>query len=227
MLLNYTCPRHVLEPFVPTGTVLDDWHGETIVSVVGFMFKDTRVMSVAIPRHVHFEEVNLRFYVSRTTAEGEMRRAVVFVRELVPRTAIAAIARWCYNEPYLAVPMSHQCSLDESRGGSASYTWVHGNGAFALSAEVSGPAAQPASGSEAEFITEHYWGYTRQRDGGTLEYRVEHPAWKVWEARNARLTGPLSSLYGETFGEVLRQTPRSAYVAKGSAVAVHRGLRLG
>jgi uncharacterized protein YqjF (DUF2071 family) len=31
--------------------------------MVGFVFKDTRVLGIKWPFHVNFEEVNLRFYV--------------------------------------------------------------------------------------------------------------------------------------------------------------------
>src|SRR6188474_1200737 len=102
VLLNYSCPVEILEPLVPAGTVLDLWDGDALVSLVGFMFKDTRVLGLAIPFHRTFEEVNLRFYVRRIGTDGEIRRAVVFVRELVPRQAIATIARRMYNEPYVA-----------------------------------------------------------------------------------------------------------------------------
>lgn len=206
--------------------MLDLWQGEALVSLVGFLFSDTRLLGLRIPLHVDFEEVNLRFYVRRVTPSGEVRRAVVFVRELVPRAAIAVVARWVYNEPYLAVPMEHHSSLDERHGGAASYSWRYRDARFALAADAAGPARPPASGSEAEFITEHYWGYTRQRNGTTLEYQVEHPVWLIWEATKATVTGPLSSLYGAEFGDVLSRPHRSAFVAVGSPVSVHRGRRL-
>jgi uncharacterized protein YqjF (DUF2071 family) len=227
VLLNYSAPRELLEPLVPAGTELDVWNGELLVSLVGFMFRETRVLGVPIPFHTNFEEVNLRFYVRRVTPSGELRRAVVFVRELVPRLAIALAARWIYNEPYLAVPMDHRCSLDADHGGVASYSWRYRGAKFTMAAEAAGPARPPAPGSEAEFVTEHYWGYTRQRNGDTLEYRVEHPTWTTWEAARASVSGPLSSLYGPAFGEVLSTPMRSAFVAVGSPVLVHHGVRLG
>ena len=226
MLLNYSAPRDLLEPLVPAGTELDAWNGEVVISLVGFMFRETRVLGLPIPFHVNFEEVNLRFYVRRVTASGELRRAVVFVRELVPRVAIAAVARSVYNEPYLAVPMAHRSSLTAQDGGAASYSWRYRGAEFEMKADVAGPARPPAHGSEAEFITEHYWGYTRQRNGGTLEYRVEHPTWVVWDAVRATVSGPLSSLYGSAFGQILSRPMRSAFVAVGSPVSVHRGVRL-
>jgi uncharacterized protein YqjF (DUF2071 family) len=216
----------MLESLVPRGTILDPWEGNALVSLVGFLFKNTRVVGLRIPYHQTFEEVNLRFYVRRTTSTGQTRRAVVFVRELVPRHAIAAVARWVYNEPYLAVSMGHRSSLTAAGGGAVTYSWSYRGQQFVLGADVFGPAERLAPASEAEFVTEHYWGYTRQRNGDTLEYQVEHPPWQVWKATTARFVGPGASLYGSAFGEVLARGPRSAFVATGSAVVVHRGVRL-
>lgn len=223
VLLNYPCPRHVLEPLVPAGTVVDEFDGQTLVSLVGFLFADTRLLGVPVPWHRTFEEVNLRFYVRRPGSDE--RRAVVFVRELVPRRAIATVARVVYNEPYLAVPMRHRCTLG-SDGGEVAYGWTYAGAQFEIGARVSGPAAPLIPGSEAEFITEHYWGYTRQRDGSTLEYQVEHPAWRVWTADASWFTGPAADLYGPAFASVLTQPPRSTFVAVGSEIAVHHGRRL-
>ena len=226
VLINYRCPRELLQPLVPRGTELDSWKGDTLISLVGFLFRDTRVLGLRLPFHHTFEEVNLRFYVRRATATGEARRAVVFVRELVPRAAIAAIARWRYNEPYVAVPMAHSSSLTAGHGGSIEYSWSYRGGRLALSAAVDGPAKRPPAGSDAEFITEHYWGYTRQRDGSTIEYQVEHPQWPVWESSAAQFSGDGAAMYGAAVGEILGGRPQSAFVAKGSEVAVHAGIRI-
>jgi uncharacterized protein YqjF (DUF2071 family) len=225
-MLNYPCPRELLRPLVPTGTALDTWQGVPLVSLVAFLFADTRLAGVPVPFHRTFEEANLRFYVRRTAAGGEQRRGVVFIRELVPKPAIAATARWAYNEPYLAVPMSHRIALSERAGGHVAYEWQYGGLAYGLYARVSGAATAFESGSEAEFITEHYWGYTRQRDGGTLEYQVEHPRWHGWATRDASLSGAGTPLYGSAFGPVLAARPQSAFVAVGSPVKVHRGRRI-
>jgi uncharacterized protein len=226
VLLNYPCPAALLAPLVPAGTQLDAWQGQTIVSLVGFLFADTRLRGWPIPFHRTFEEVNLRFYVRRTAENGALRRAVVFIRELVPRQAIATVARVVYNEPYLAVPMAHAIALDPVRGGTVGYSWRHAGADFGISARAEGAAASLGPGSEAEFITEHYWGYTRQRDGSTLEYEVAHPPWRVWTAAEARFDGPAARLYGGAFAEVLALPPRSAFVAVGSAVEVYGGRRL-
>ncbi|WP_412061817.1 YqjF family protein [Rubrivirga sp. IMCC45206] len=225
LLLNYACPADLLAPLVPAGTELDLWQGEALVSVVGFLFRDTRLLGVPVPFHRHFEEVNLRFYVRREVG-AETRRAVSFVREIVPRRAIATVARVVYNEPYVAAPMRHTVTLDAETGGTVGYRWRHRGERFALSASAAGPAAFAEPGTEARFITEHYWGYTRQRDGGTLEYRVEHPSWRLWDAHDAVFTGDASALYGPALAAVVAGPPRSAFLAVGSEVSVSPGRRV-
>jgi uncharacterized protein YqjF (DUF2071 family) len=227
-MLNYRVDPAVLLPLVPRGTTLDTWQGATYLSVVGFLFRRTRVLGVPVPWHRDFEEVNLRFYVRREVG-GEVRRAVTFVREIVPRAAIAAVARLAYNEPYVALPMRHVVEReapDDDAPGEVRYAWKQPSGWSALSVRSTGTAQALVAGSEAEFITEHFWGYTRQRDGGTVEYQVTHPRWRTWTVTDATLAGDLATLYGPTFAAVLAGPPSSAMLAEGSAIAVHRPTRL-
>jgi len=224
-LLNYEVDPAVLTPFVPPGTELDFWNGRTFVSLVGFLFQRTRICGMAIPFHRNFEEVNLRFYVCRKVDDG-WRRGVVFIKELVPRRAIALVARKCYNENYIALPMSHQIEKFQEEIKSVAYFWrFHGNENY-LKLATCGGAQLLVEGSEQEFITEHYWGYARQRDGSTLEYRVEHPRWRVWETQAAELHCEAAELYGENFHDTLGRPPSSAFLADGSEVRVHKGIKL-
>ncbi|MBM4067324.1 MAG: DUF2071 domain-containing protein [Planctomycetes bacterium] len=223
VMLNYEIDAARLLPFLPGGVEVDAWNGQYFISVVGFQFLRTRVLGVPVPFHCNFVEVNLRFYVRRRAHDG-WRRGVVFVRELVPRWAIAFVARRVYNENYLSCRMSHEVRLPESgQTGLVRYGWAGGH---AVMAEFSGLPESAPPGSEEEFITEHYWGYARQRDGGTVEYRVEHPSWRVWRATTARLEGNVPAFYGNGFQEALRQPPSSAFIADGSAILVQRGVRL-
>ncbi len=224
-MLNYDVGAKMLAPFVPVGTELDVWNGRIFVSVVGFLFLNTRVRGIPIPFHRNFEEVNLRFYVRRKTFDG-WRRAVVFIKELVPRRAIAWAARRFYNENYVAVPMSHR--IETARGDikSVAYLWRFNGRENSLSLTARGGARLLLENSEPEFITEHYRGYSIQRDGSTMEYQVEHPRWRVWEAQEARLDCDAANLYGEQFVEVLDRPPASAFLADGSAVTVRKGVRL-
>ena len=228
VMLNYTVEPGLLEPLVPRGTELDAWQGRTFVSVVGFLFRNTRLVGIPIPGHRHFEEVNLRFYVRRRVP-NEVRRGVTFVRELVPRRAIAWVARFAYNEPYRRLPMRHRIQpgeADPASPRSVEYAWRVGGEWSRVAVEPEGHPRVIAPGSEEEFVTEHYWGYTRQRDGSAVEYEVRHPRWEVWHVRRAELAGDLEEIYGPAFASVLRREPSSAFLAAGSAVSVHAPSRL-
>jgi uncharacterized protein YqjF (DUF2071 family) len=226
-MLNFVVEPSVLQPFVPDGTTLDRWRGVAFVSLVGFLFANTRVLGIPIPGHRTFEEVNLRFYVRRTLPD-EVRRGVTFIRELVPRRAIAATARAIYNEPYRALPMRHRFGVVRPDGVPAhvEYGWRSGGGWTSLDVVTSGAGQTPAPESLEEFITEHYWGYTRQRDGSTVEYQVEHPPWRVWQVEAARISGDLEAVYGPALAAVLSQSRSSAFLADGSAVTVYPPRRL-
>jgi uncharacterized protein YqjF (DUF2071 family) len=227
-MVSYEVDRTALVGLVPRGTELDDWQGNTYLSVVAFLFLDTRVLGLPIPFHRDFEEVNLRFYVRRRTAEG-WRRAVVFVKELVPRAAIAWVARALYNENYSAVPMGHELrrSADGSqRIESVSYRWRAADRQNRLFLSVASDPRPALSGSLEEFIAEHYWGYSVQRDGGTCEYRVEHSPWRVAPAARVELDCDVRRVYGDKFGTFLQGQPVSAFLADGSDVTVSHGGRL-
>lgn len=225
-MLNYAVSPDALRAFVPAGTELDAYRGTTYVSVVGFRFAHTRVFGVPVPGHVNFDEVNLRFYVGRSSPEG-WRRGVVFIREMVPRRAIAWTARAWYNEPYRTLPMRHDIARRaDGWPVSARYEWRRGGRWEGLSARTDREPAPLAAGSEEEFIAEHYWGYTRQRDGSTIEYRVAHPRWRAAAACEARLDADVGALYGAPFDTVLGTEPRSAFIADGSPVTVFRPVRV-
>jgi len=223
VMANYAIDPAILTPLVPRGTELDTWNGTTYVSLVGFRFLDTRVKGWRIPFHVNFEEINLRFYVLRRDGDA-CKRGVVFIKEIVPRLAIATVARMVYNENYVTLPTRHR--IDEGSERSVRYEWRLRGRWNVLGARAQGEARPLREGEEAQFISEHYWGYTRQRDGGTMEYRVEHPTWKVWDAKEPLVDVDVETLYGRPFVDALSQPPTSVFIADGSEVAVRGGRRI-
>jgi len=228
-MLNFVVDRELLDRLAPHGTEVDTYDGQAYVSLVGFLFAKTRVMGIPLLFHQQFEEVNLRFYVRRMCG-GETRRGVVFIKEIVPRTAIAWVARRVYNENYVALPMRHDIQPPEPQAGIpglARYEWFYRAQWNRVAVEFSGAPYLPDESSAEAFITEHYWGYARQRDGGTVEYQVEHPRWHVWRANDTRLECEAAGLYGREFADSLAGTPSSVFVADGSPVTVRRGLRIG
>jgi uncharacterized protein len=220
IMLNYEVEPAVLATLVPAGTELDLYEGKCFVSLVGFMFLDTRVMEFLVPFHINFEEVNLRFYVRRE-ADGEVRRGVVFVKEIVPRGAIAFIARTLYGEPYQRWAMSHFRDALHVR-----YSWEKGDCRNTISVESGTNLGVPADGSHEEFIIEHYWGYTKHSETRTSEYKVEHPKWELFETRSPHIDVDFGCTYGDRFRFLNYEEPYSTVLAKGSEVAVYKGKTL-
>lgn len=240
VMLNYeldpTTAATILNPRLPDGCELDFLQTangpRTFLSIVGFEFLNTRVLNIPIPFHRDFEEVNLRFYVTHTPPHSTSpRRGVVFIKELVPRWAIALVANTVYGENYQARPMSRSITLPNptsptQKTGSISYGWIHNAIKNSVSATISGKPTLMPEDSEECFITEHYWGYAKHPRGGTTEYQVEHPRWKVWRAETSNLTCDVAALYGPEFAPILSQRPYSAFVADGSDIIVRQGTRI-
>jgi uncharacterized protein YqjF (DUF2071 family) len=203
-MINYEVDPEILASRVPAGTELDLWHGRALVTAVGFQFLDTRVRGIAVPFHRDFDEVNLRFYVQRQVAD-ETRHGVVFISELVAPVFVALVARLAYNEPYEIAPVRRVVSA----AGRLEYAWRRGR----IGGSPDGELSVPAPDSEASFVTQRHWGYTRQRKGSTVEYHVAHPPWRVCQARDAIFETDAPSI-------VTARRPISAYLVDGSAVQV-------
>jgi uncharacterized protein YqjF (DUF2071 family) len=65
------------------------------VSLVGFMFVNTKMFGIKIPFLINFEEVNLRFYVKRFE-NNTWKRGAVFSKEIVPKQALTFVANTFY-----------------------------------------------------------------------------------------------------------------------------------
>ena len=213
--LNFEVDPSLLAPHLPASTELDLWRGKALVSLVGFQFLDTRVLGLRVPFHRSFPEVNLRFYV-----RGPQGRGVVFIREIVPRRAVAVAARLSHGENYATAPIRfYYRSIGDLQN--ISYGWRWKGRESTISVTCSGEFAVPAEGSEGAFILEHYWGYTRLRNGTARAYRVEHPPWRAWNGRgDCQIDG--DALYGPGFGDALNSPPVSAMLSEGSEVSVYR-----
>ena len=225
VLLNYEVDPRLLMKYVPSGTALDSFLGKTYVSLVGFRFCHAKLFgAITVPFHSNFYEVNLRFYVRRQ--EGtENRRGVVFIAEIVPRQAVAEIARVVYGENYVCLPMRHHV-YSEGLQRTVEYHWQVNDQWCKMTAEASSVPELPREGSLEQFITEHYWGYSTQRGGGSLEYHVSHAQWQVRFSTATCFEGDASPLYGVELGRILQCRPDSAFIADGSPVVVFKGRKM-
>jgi len=218
IMANYIVDPSILKIHLPVKTELDFLNQNTYVSLVGFMFQNTRVLGVKIPFHINFEEVNLRFYV-KFKEDNKWKRGVVFIKEIVPRSAITFVANNFYGEKYCTMQMKHfhEENTADLRTG---YTWKFKNRWNKLEAVTQKNLVAMVAGSEEEFIAEHYFGYSRFNPHTTFEYEVKHPKWSVYPVTNYLVDCDFGSLYGNSFSFLETIKPASVFMADGSAITI-------
>ncbi|MCU0348595.1 MAG: DUF2071 domain-containing protein [Saprospiraceae bacterium] len=224
-LANYEVSPDLLKPYLPFGTELDIWNGRCYASLVGFMFKNVRLLGFPIPFHTEFEEVNLRFYV-RSKSDGEWRRGVVFISELVPKMAVTFVANTVYREHYETVPMRHVWKND-GNSQTIEYDWKKQGRWHSFHLDAATQPMPMPPGSEAEFITEHYWGYAKYSETQTNEYQVTHPRWEVYDVKNHSIVVDFAALYGNRFADLNQLLPTSVMLAEGSSITIEHKRKLG
>lgn len=219
-LANYAVDKEILLNYLPPFTELDEWNGKCYVSLVGFMFLNTKLMGVKVPFHSSFEEVNLRFYV-KYFDHGEWKRGAVFIKEIVPKPAITLVANTIYKEKYQTCKMRHHWALAEDQF-EISYSWKQGSW-HSFSLISSSKPEEMVVYSDEEFITEHYWGYTRINSSRTSEYGVEHPRWQVYPVKSYKIDVDFEKNYGKEFAFLNDRLPDSVMLAEGSPIRVLKG----
>lgn len=217
-LFNYEVDAKILEKYLPAGIEIDIWDNKCYVSLVGFMFKNTKFLGLKVPFHVNFEEVNLRFYVKRFE-NGKWKRGVVFIKEIVPKKAITFIANTLYKEHYETQKMRHEI-IENKNTNTFIYQWKNDKEWNTIEIETKKDLSKIEIDSEAEFITEHYFGYTKINEETTFEYEVLHPRWEQFEVLNHRIDIDFEKTYGSDFGFLQSQKPTSVFLAEGSEITV-------
>jgi uncharacterized protein YqjF (DUF2071 family) len=219
ILVNYKVNPDILKPYIPKGTVLDLYNNACYISLVGFLFKDTRTLGFKLPNHINFEEVNLRFYVTHNN-----KRGVVFIKEIVPKPLITFIANTLYKEHYQTCKMSHQCT-ENNLYKTILYKWKINTKWQSLAVKAALKEQDILPDTEAEFITEHYYGYTKHGHK-TYEYEVTHPTWKQYPVLDATVDVDFARTYGPDFSFLNQSKPTSVLLAKGSEISVLKKRRL-
>jgi len=224
IMANYIVNPEHLEKYLPAGTEFDYWNGNCYVSLVGFLFKNTKVLGLRIPKHTDFEEVNLRFYVKRFES-GKWKRGVVFIKEIVPKSAITFVANTFYKENYETRPMAHQNKL-QAEVLNVAYQWKNQENINSIEVNAYDFATDIDAESEAEFIMEHYFGYTRFNENTTYEYEVQHPKWKQYFIKNHNIQIDFTKVYGNDFSFLNTLQPTSVFLAEGSEISVKNKRKL-
>jgi uncharacterized protein YqjF (DUF2071 family) len=207
-MANYIVDPSLLKPFVPKNTRIDFWKSQCYVSLVAFMFINTRIKGVRIPFHVNFEEINLRFYVRQ-----DDKRGVVFIKEIVGKPAVSLIANAIYKENYETMRVAHSWIATPATM-NVEYRWKKGDwNAIRVSSEKT--PVPIVSGSDEDFIANKYYGFTKTR-----EYEVQHAHWEMYPVRSHRIDVDFGKLYGEEFAFLSTQKPASVYLVEGSYISV-------
>lgn len=224
-MANYVVSPEILLPHLPFGVELDLYQGRCYVSLIGFLFANVRLKGIRIPFHTNFEEVNLRFYVRRTDPDGVVHRGVVFLQELVPRSAVSFVANTFYGESYVTRATRHAWKRSDDVL-NIRYQWRWRGVWRSMEVFASANAEPIAVGSLEEFITEHYWGYTRRNAKRSSGYEVAHQRWEVYPVRKFVTNVDFREQYGAPFASLQRSDPDSVLLAEGSAIEVLGGVEL-
>lgn len=224
LMANYVIDPEILKPYTPCHTELDEFNGNYYVSLVGFLFVNTKLRGISFPLHRTFEEVNLRFYV-RYKEGNSWKRGVVFMKEIVPKRMISFIANTMYKEKYATHKMRHSW-LETENDLNIDYQWnVEGEWNY-IKASADKEPVHINENSPEEFITEHYWGYTHVNESCTGVYEVQHPKWRVHPVKWYDIKCNAEKLYGKDFANALNQQPQSVFLAEGSAIKVMNGSKM-
>lgn len=225
IMANYAVEPEILKPYLPSGVELDLYNDKAYVSLVGFMFKHTKLFNIPIPLLGTFEEINLGFYVFRK--EGNLiKRGVVFVNETIPYKAVACMANKLYKEHYTAIPTRHNWKItNETKN--IQYEWKINNEWNHIKIEALTMSDALTPGGFQEFIFEHYFGYNQLSPVKTMEYAVQHPRWQIYPVKDFFIDCDVEGLYGKEFVPYIRNVqPQSVFLARGSLVTVKMPLKI-
>lgn len=219
IMANYEVPESSLIPYLPKGVELDTYNNKHYVSLVGFLFENTRLFNFPIPFLGTFEEINLRFYVVRKE-DNKVKRGVVFINETVPYKTVAWLANKLYHEKYTCVPTKHLWKINATEK-QIDYMFKSNDCWQNISVHAETNEHLMKKNSLEEFIFEHYYGYTKVSEHQTEEYRVNHPRWKINNVIHHEINCDFNKMYGKDFAYLNNQSPQSVYITNGSAVSIN------
>lgn len=218
IMANYEIEPSTLAPYLPKGVELDFYNNKTYVSLVGFMFKNTRLFGLPIPFFGSFEEINLRFYVKKIE-NRKIKKGVVFINETVPFKIVALLANKLYKEHYISIPTKNSIDITENKD--IKFEWKINNRWNSLAVKSDTNKYKIEQGTIEEFIFERYFGFTKLSASSTQEYKIHHPKWMTHKILNSQIDCDFRSMYGDSFSMLNNQTPDSIVLAEGSQVSVN------
>jgi uncharacterized protein YqjF (DUF2071 family) len=218
IMVNYEIDPAILNKHIPAFTELDSYNGIHYASLVGFLFRDTKLKGISVPFHRTFEEINLRFYV-RQKDNGKWKRGVVFLKEIVSLPAISMMANLLYKEHYETHRTKHLWNMNNEEW-QIEYHWKLKNDWNWLKVSADASSYLIEAGSEEEFIAIQNWGYSYISGEKSGIYEVDHPNWRIHPVKHYEVKCDVEKMYGKEFENPLSVKPRSVFLAEGSDIAV-------
>jgi uncharacterized protein YqjF (DUF2071 family) len=222
--INFQIDPAILEPRVPKGLELDFYKDETYVSLVAMNLKNVKMMGFPIPISRGFEELNLRFYVKRKVGPRYISGAC-FIKDYVPNAVGSWVLGTLFKSTFARLKMKRESSgfgsRDESVVPSIHYQWKVGDSENRIKIRARSRMKKTGSDTKVGFILNHNHEYS-VRDSKIYEYRMQRPAWTVWDAAHANFECNTKRLFGEEFVKPLSKRPSSVFVAEGSPVTIFR-----
>ena len=115
--------------------------------------------------------------------------------------------------------MKHTLNINENSR-EFIYQWKVKNKWNTIQVETEKNAVTIELNSEAEFITEHYFGYNKVNENETIEYQVTHPRWQQYKVKKNTSNIDFEGVYGKEFAFIQALQPTSFFVAVGSAITI-------
>lgn len=219
IMVNYEIDPQILLPFLPNSVELDLFNGKCYISLVGFMFKNTKLFNIPIPYFGTFEEINLRFYVKRKEG-NQIKRGVVFINETIPYKIVAWMANKLYKEHYTVVPTKHELQINNAAQ-SIKFEWFLDKRWNSIYVTSELKSNRMKNESLEKFIYEHYYGYTKIDENNTEEYQLQHPSWNIHKVLNHSVDCDFETMYGQPFSILNQTQPTAVFIAEGSLVKVN------
>jgi uncharacterized protein YqjF (DUF2071 family) len=174
LFAHWQIPAEQLRPLVPRQLELDDYAGETWVSLVPFRMRGVRFRGTPqLGKLSNFPEINVRTYVQ---VDGEP--GVFFFSLDTTSRALIAGARGWLNLPYFRASMAMRSGNRAARIRSGRLN-AEAPANLLVEYRPTGSYSSPAGGSRDWFLTERYRVYSVLRDSTVLALDVHHLPWRI------------------------------------------------
>jgi uncharacterized protein len=175
LFAHWPVPAKMLEPWIPSGILLDKFAGEAWVTIAPFLMTGIRFRGTpTLPYLSATLELNLRTYVTVANRPG------IFFFSLDAASPIAVrVARRFFHLPYFDARMS-----SSETAGVIDYRSNRQSAAVAFHAryQPTGPVALSKPGTLDHFLTERYCFYTSNPAGEILRGDIAHEPWPLQPA---------------------------------------------